>query len=334
MKPMIAAVALATWLCTSVHPLPAFEARATVAAAEAEPQSPEVSQNATRTITGYSGHFACDGLSGTSRTLCAAVSDARFAEARRLARSGADLEARSNQPLTEGMTILQLAVWHKWDVEAVRLLLNVGADVESRDRRGNSALIYAAQARPVIRLPVLQSLLDAGADVNAHGENGMTALMHSSMHDDPVVVNALLDAGADVHATDKTGWTALMHATRRNRGHAEVVTSLIAAGSDVNAAHRRGGTAIASAAYNGHLRVVDLLIEAGANVNIHDEAGWTPLICAATRGHLKVVDRLLSSGADLGARDILGRTALSAASAGGHTDIVERLTPARRHIKP
>ncbi len=334
MKSIITSIVSVTCLCTSMNLLPAVDAGGEATAAEADVRSQEIPQNASRERTGYSGHFACSGFCGTSRALCAAVSDGQFAEVGRLVQSGADLEARSNHPLTEGMTILQLAVWHKWDIEAIELLLDLGADVESRDRRGNSPLIYAAEARPAIRLPVVRLLLDAGADVKPHGAIGMTALMHASMNDIPVAVDVLLDAGANVYAADKTGWTALMHATRRNRGHKGVVTSLIAAGSNVNAVHGRGGTAIGSAAYNGHTRVVELLIEARANVNVRDEAGWTPLICASTSGHWKVVDRLLAAGADVGARDILGRTALSAAASGGHASIVERLAPACRKLRP
>ncbi|NQT36163.1 MAG: ankyrin repeat domain-containing protein [Planctomycetes bacterium] len=334
MKSTLTSIALAACLGMSVDLLPMAFAGAEAALAETDVRSQETPENASRTKTGYSGHFAGSEFSGTSRALCAAVSDGHFAEASRLVQSGADLEARSTQPLTEGMTILQLAVWHRWDVEAVKLLLDLGADVESRDRRGNSALIYEAEARPAIRSAVVRLLLDAGADVNAHGQNGMTALMHAAMHDDPTAVALLLGAGADVHAADKAGWTALMHATRRNRGHEGVVILLIAAGSDVNAVHRRGGTAIGSAAYNGHTRVVELLVEARANVNVRDEAGWTPLICASTRGHLQVVERLLAAGADVSARDLLGRTALSAAASGRHASVVKRLAPARRKLTP
>ena len=285
-------------------------------------------EDASEMKTGYAGHYACRGFSGTSKALCAAVSDGEFGEVRRLVEAGADLEAGSSVPLTRGMTILQLAVWHKWDMEAVKLLIDLGADVDAKDQRGNSALIYAIKARPAIRLPQAELLLEAGAGVKAKGEKGMTALMHAAMHDNIPALKILLEAGADVRARDKTGWTALMHATRIKYGYTAVVASLIEAGSDVNAAHRHGGTALSSAAYNGHAAVVRLLIEARANVNPKDKAGWTPLICSAVNGHAEVVALLLGAGADLNARDHLGRTALSVASDHGHAKVVSLLTAA------
>ena len=202
--------------------------------------------------TGYAGHYGCRGFSGADRALCVAASDGDSAEARRLVKAGADLSATSDEPLTRGMTILHVAVWHKWDIRAVTLLIDLGADANAKDGWGNTALIYAAEARPDIRLPLIRLLLESGADVKARGKKGMTALMHASMHDDAAALRMLLDAGADVREKDTGGWTALMHATRCNRGHPSVVALLIEAGSDVNAAHRYGGTAIASAAYQGH----------------------------------------------------------------------------------
>jgi ankyrin repeat protein len=63
--------------------------------------------------------------------------------------------------------------------EVVRLLLAAGADVNARDKAGNTALVLCTQQAESARL-----LLEAGADPNARNNEGKTAL--SSTYDDQV----------------------------------------------------------------------------------------------------------------------------------------------------
>ena len=278
--------------------------------------------------TGYAGHYSCTTFAGMSRALCVAVSDVEPEEGRRLIKSGADVNARSTASHTKGMTILHVAVWYKWDLEAVQLLLDAEADVNAEDARQNSALIYAMESTPAIQLPLVELLIRAGANVNDPGAKGMTPLMHAAMHDGAEAVTMLLAAGADVSAKDKAGWTALLHATRSKRGYVKPVERLIAAGADVNAAHNYGGTPLSSAAYNGHVEVARLLIKWGADVHAKDQAGWTPLICASINGHRQLVELLIEAGAQVPAKDRLGRTALSYACDNGHSETADLLIAA------
>ena len=277
---------------------------------------------------GYAGHFSCRTFVGKDRDLCIAVSDNEPGKVKGLLASGANIDARSRGSHTDGMTMLILAVWHRWGRESVQLLIDSGADVNAKDERGNTALIYATEARPAINLAVTEMLVKAGADVNTTGEDGMTALMYAAMHDDPRVVKRLLEAQADVAARDAKGWTALMHATRKDRGHAAIIELLIAAGAEVNAAHKRGGTALSSACYNGHVGAVERLLDAGSKVNVKDQGGWTPLICACFNGHAPIVKRLLAAGADVNAEDGAGRSPLRVATDSGHWETVKVLTEA------
>ena len=294
-----------------------------------QPETPEKAKDTgkqgSRTGAGYAGHFSCSTFAGKDRDLCVAVSDNEPDKVKRLLASGANIDARSGGSHTKGMTMLILAVWYRWDRDVVQLLIDSGADVNAKDERGNTALIYATEARPTINLAVTEMLLKAGADVNAKDEGGMTALMHAAMHDDPRVVKRLLEVQADVAARDAKGWTALMHATRKDRGYSAIIELLIASGAEVDAAHKRGGTALSSACYNGHVRAVELLLDAGADVNVKDQAGWTPLICASLNGHTPVVKLLLAAGAEVNAKDAAGRTPLRVASDSGHWETVKTL---------
>lgn len=57
--------------------------------------------------------------------------------------------------------------------------------------------------------------LAAGADLNARDKYGQTPLMYAASEgNSPAVLDLLLKAGADVNATTDAGWTALMYAAR------------------------------------------------------------------------------------------------------------------------
>ena len=59
---------------------------------------------------GYAGHFSCQLFSGLDRELCAAVSDGEDRDVPRLIQAGANIEARSQGKITQGMTPLIVAV--------------------------------------------------------------------------------------------------------------------------------------------------------------------------------------------------------------------------------
>ncbi|HYW80623.1 MAG TPA: ankyrin repeat domain-containing protein [Thermoguttaceae bacterium] len=280
------------------------------------------------TGTGYGGHFSCNDFTGIDRALCVAASDVEPEEVRRLVAAGADLEAISSGRFTKGMTMLLVGVLNKWDVKAIELLIEAGANVHAKDAYGNTAVIHAAESRPNVQREMIELLLEAGADVNSRGERGMTPLMHVAMHDDAPAVGMLIRAGAKLHAKDRFGWTALMHAVRTKQGFPEVIATLIQAGADVNATHSQGGSALSIASYNGHTKAVELLLRSGANVNVRDRAGWTPLICASFNGHTQVAKMLIASGAALSATDSIGRTPLALASHFGHDETAALLRKA------
>lgn len=94
----------------------------------------------------------------------------------------------------------------------VRMLLARGVQVDAKDSRGYTAMMYAAASwgagNPIIRL-----LLDAAADVNARNIYRGTALMVATgKYGHVSTVQLLIDAGADTDLKDKFGHTALWYA--------------------------------------------------------------------------------------------------------------------------
>ncbi|XP_056143879.1 ankyrin repeat and SOCS box protein 6 isoform X2 [Lampris incognitus] len=95
----------------------------------------------------------------------------------------------------------------------VRLLVGHGADIEKRDRIHESSPLDLASEESE-RLPCLFALLDLGADVNAKDKNGKTPLLHALASSDGLTVHnteniqLLLERGADIRATTIDGETA------------------------------------------------------------------------------------------------------------------------------
>ena len=108
----------------------------------------------------------------------------------------------------------------------------------------------------------LRMLLEAGADVNARDEWGHTPLHTAADRGNVAATRILLEAGADVNARDKWGRTPLYRAAG---GDIAATRMLLEAGADVNARDRRDRTPLHEAADRGNVAATRMLLEAGAN---------------------------------------------------------------------
>ena len=84
------------------------------------------------------------------------------------------------------------------------------------------------------KLGPVKALLARGADVNAKDRKGQTALMWAAAEGHADVVSTLLAAGADFRTPLPSGFTPLLFAARE--GRIDVVRVLLKAGADVNEA--------------------------------------------------------------------------------------------------
>ena len=92
-------------------------------------------------------------------------------------------------------------------VDAVRALIELGADVHYRDWGGDTALHCAVQGdQEEAAVEVTQLLLAAGADASAADDDGEMPL-HMVKH--AACVDLLLDAGADLEVRDEEGVTPI-----------------------------------------------------------------------------------------------------------------------------
>lgn len=254
----------------------------------------------------------------------AAIRNNDLTRLKSLVRGGADV----NVPDRLGETPLMYAAV-AGSPEAMKFLLDQGADSNAQSQSGATALIWSATDLAKVRL-----LLDHGANVNAATKRKRTALLVAAMSDRSApIVRLLIARGADVHATDFVKITALRAATLGN--DTETIRMMVDAGVDVNAGDLPGITPLMMAAgWNGNLAAVKILLAKGAKVNAvsapvmglpskngPSEFGLlTPLLMAAPFGPPELIRTLIDAGADVNAKDVRGMTPLMLALATDRQD--------------
>jgi uncharacterized protein len=148
----------------------------------------------------------------------------------------------------------------------------------------------------------VRTLIQQGADVNAAQGDGMSALHWAADKGDAELTELLVYAGANPAAVTRIGQYTPLHLASR-AGSAAAVRALLKAGAKVDAKTSvSGATPLHLAAAAGDPAVVTALLDAKADINAK-EAEWeqTPLIFAASLNRVEAIKVLLARGADANA---------------------------------
>ena len=266
--------------------------------------------------------------------------------------------ARAQEPTVADRALLQAAA--TGEVELIGYALDQGADIETRDPRGNTPLLLAARAASAAGV---ETLVRRGADPGAASDDGWNALHTAAYFGFTDVAKVLVAGGTPVEAREpEYGNTPLLIAARRSsRGVAVVLldagaeieirdledgntplinaafeplslsllSELVARGADVNAAAGRDGRSpLMAAVARGNRGAVEILLAAGAAVEAVDRDGYRALHFAAMTGESALISVLIRAGAAVEPRAERGDTALGLAAAQSQVDAVLALLSA------
>jgi len=207
------------------------------------------------------------------------------------------IQIAPNAAETDGYEGL-LAASARGDVEAIRALAAVGADLNERDSHGRTPLMVATYGRHHDAIAVLIAL---GADPEALDNQRYDVITIAGVIDDVETVRMMISAGASPGLTTSPyQGTALIASA--HLGRVEVVRALIAAGAPLNHVNNLGWTALIEAIVLGdggpdHTAIVRDLVAAGADVNLPDRSGVSPLAMAQRRGYTAMIKVLEAAGA-------------------------------------
>jgi len=233
---------------------------------------------------------------------------------------------------------------------------------------GFTAFLFAVRAG---QLDAVKALLEAGANVNDTVSDGQSALIVAAANANWEVANYLLDKGADPNLSG-AGWNALHQAVRERRPNLgfgtpgpiskgnldsiEVIKKMIAKGARLDARmtkngmkdgqrnrlNRLGATAFFLAAKNTDVEVMKVLLAAGADPKIPVADKTTPLMVASglmiwnpgedggslpgqEEEVLEAVKLCVEHGNDINAANMYGETALIGAAYRGANLVVQYL---------
>ncbi|KAI5144118.1 Ankyrin Repeat Domain-Containing Protein 55 [Manis pentadactyla] len=238
--------------------------------------------------------------------------------------------ANINMQDAYGRTSLCLATYLGWLEGCVSLLRN-GAKHNIPDKNGRLPL-HAATAEPDVRLLTVLVQQSNLSEINHQDNEGMTPLHWAAFHNRPQHTQMLLKKGADPTLVDKDFKTALHWAVQSgNRILCSIILSHHQGPSIINYDDESGKTCAHIAAAAGFSDIINELARVPeCNLQALDVDDRTPLHWAAAAGKADCVQSLLELGMDSNLRDIKESTPLAYALYCGHTACVKLLSQESR----
>lgn len=181
------------------------------------------------------------------------------------------------------------------DFDIIKLLMQYGANPNAKPEFGREdapALFHLCSNG---NEEAVKFLLDNGADVDITDDHGNTSLIHTCYPsgNNLEIIKILLDHGANIEHVNRIGISALSESIAENQK--EIFDYLISRGANINS---QDSNPLCSVAQLGEAELVKFLVERGANVNLLVNKRRTPLMMACEFGHVECARKLMKHGAD------------------------------------
>ncbi|ORX57875.1 ankyrin [Piromyces finnis] len=213
---------------------------------------------------------------------------------------GADVTIKNKR----GQTAAFFAI-NSSNKEIVKLLIRSDHDlINNKDELGAKLLLFGVKKG---NQDIVELLLELGANVNHTNSKGETALFHAIKICDDEIAIQLINKGANVNAQDINGDTPVMIAVRLDVFESCYMTKiLIEHGADILMRNNNGETPLHMALRKPKTVVLRFLISHGADMNEENFAGETPLMYAIKIQNFEGFEILVDRGADINYRNAFG----------------------------
>ena len=209
--------------------------------------------------------------------------------------------------------------------EIVDYLISKGANIEVKDKNGDSLIHFATIGG---FLSIVQYLIEKqNINKEIKGKGGKTPLHYACEKGHLPIIEYLVSKGVNIEARDKKEKTPVHYACQG--GHLQIVEYLMSKYVNIGAITKTGNHVIHYASMGGLVPIIHYLItQLNVNKDLQGNNKKTPLHCACEKGQFPVVEYLVSIGANKEARGYYFNdkwTPLHYAAYFGYADIVKYL---------
>ena len=218
-----------------------------------------------------------------------------------------------------GNTPLHIALMRDAPYDYVKYLVDTGADVNARNKNGDSVLYLAVEKN---KKQEGELLLDKDADIFATNTENYSPLRLAFEYGGDV--QDWLITSQTLNKPDGSGNTPLHYAAEWQLDDA--IIGLLQKGADRNSENNHGETPLFSAVKGNSTDCISILADNGADINARDKSGNTLLHAAVrwdspTSSRKAVARTLIALGVEVDAQNLSGKTALSEACQSGKGDM-------------
>ena len=227
-----------------------------------------------------------------------------------------------------GRTLLHHAILCG-NVEAVKVLLECGADVEAPVKTTSKTHFLPIHMASRKGLPtIIQGLIDFGCDLNSTTDSGETALMICAKYKQEECLKVLTMAGADFGLVNTAGQSAssIAESNKWSLGFQQAVLDTIKRGKIPESSNTTSFSPFIFVAQVGDTEALKIVIESGEfNLDYQDDSGFSAVMHAASKGHVDCFRLLVYAGADVKLCNKSGETAITLSEMNQNCDLFEKV---------